>query len=77
MENRPKKELFVLVREAIGRKHYSKRTEESYIHWIKRYIFFHNPVVGPSTWLRTGLSNLKRHPLEMCISKRTGGAKPD
>lgn len=22
--------------------HYSKRTEESYINWIKRYIFFHN-----------------------------------
>ena len=47
MENRPKKKL--LVREAIYRKHYSKRTEEAYIHWIKRYIFFHN----------------KRHPLEM------------
>ena len=26
-----------------------KRTEKSYIHWIKRYIFFHN----------------KRHPMEM------------
>jgi len=49
MENRPKKKLLVLVREAIYRKHYSKRTEEAYIHWIKRYIFFHN----------------KRHPLEM------------
>ena len=49
MENRPKKKLLVLVREAIYRKHYSKRTEEASIHWIKRYIFFHN----------------KRHPLEM------------
>ena len=49
MENRPKKKLLDLVREAIGRKHYSKRTEKSYIHWIKRYIFFHN----------------KRHPMEM------------
>ncbi len=49
MENRPKKKLLDLVREAIERKHYSKRTEEAYIHWIKRYIFFHN----------------KRHPLEM------------
>ena len=42
MENHPKKKLLDLVREAIGRKHYSKRTEEAYIHWIKRYIFFHN-----------------------------------
>ncbi|MBI4757779.1 MAG: phage integrase N-terminal SAM-like domain-containing protein, partial [Chloroflexi bacterium] len=30
-------------------KHYSHRTEESYIHWIKRYVLFHN----------------KRHPQEM------------
>ena len=46
---KPKKRLLVLVREAIRRKHYSRRTEEAYIYWIKRYIFFHN----------------KRHPLEM------------
>jgi hypothetical protein len=46
---KPKKRLLVLVREAIRRKHYSKRTEEAYIYWIKRYIFFHK----------------KRHPLEM------------
>ncbi len=30
-------------------KHYSRRTEESYVNWIKRYILFHN----------------KRHPREM------------
>jgi integron integrase len=29
------------VRDAIRRRHYSPRTEETYIHWIKRYIFFH------------------------------------
>ena len=23
-------------------KHYSIRTERSYVNWIKRYIFFHN-----------------------------------
>ncbi|HMA89779.1 MAG TPA: integron integrase [Burkholderiales bacterium] len=28
------------VRDAIGRRHYSYRTEQSYIHWIKRFIFF-------------------------------------
>jgi hypothetical protein len=45
----PKKRLFYLVRKAIiWRKHYSKRTKEAYIHWIKPYIFFQN----------------KRHPLE-------------
>jgi integron integrase len=29
------------VRTAIRRKHYSYRTEQTYIHWIKRFIYFH------------------------------------
>ncbi|TAL44418.1 MAG: integron integrase, partial [Salinibacterium sp.] len=37
------------VRDAVRRRHYSLRTEQSYVHWIKRFIFF------------TG----KRHPREM------------
>jgi integron integrase len=28
------------VRDAIQRKHYSDRTEETYVHWIKRFIYF-------------------------------------
>lgn len=34
---RPKK-LPTLVSDAIGRRHMSGRTEESYVRWIKRYI---------------------------------------
>jgi hypothetical protein len=37
------------VRKAIQCKHYSSRTEESYVNWIKRFILFHN----------------KRHPNDM------------
>lgn len=37
------------VRETLRRKHYSYRTEQAYVHWIKRFILFHN----------------KRHPQEM------------
>ena len=37
------------VRNLIRLKHYSIRTEETYVGWIKRYIFFHK----------------KRHPKEM------------
>ncbi len=48
MGKRPKK-LIDRVRETIRLKHYSIRTEEAYVTWIKRYILFHN----------------KRHPLEM------------
>ena len=28
------------VRDAIRRLHYSPRTEEAYVHWIKRFIYF-------------------------------------
>jgi len=29
------------VRNAIRRRHYSYRTEQAYVHWIKRFIHFH------------------------------------
>lgn len=37
------------VRHAVRLRHYSRRTEEAYVHWIKRYIVFHR----------------KRHPSEL------------
>jgi integron integrase len=36
------KKLLDQVRDAIRRRHYSPRTEDSYVHWIKRFILFHN-----------------------------------
>ncbi len=39
---RQKPKLLEQVSHIIRCKHYSLRTEESYINWIKRYIFFHN-----------------------------------
>ncbi len=32
--------LLDLVRDAIRRRHYSRRTEETYVQWIKRFIYF-------------------------------------
>ena len=43
------KKLLDQVREALRLKHYSYRTEASYVDWIKRFILFHH----------------KRHPSEM------------
>jgi Phage integrase, N-terminal SAM-like domain len=37
------------VRDAVRARHFSRRTEKAYLHWTKRYIFFHG----------------KRHPAEM------------
>jgi len=43
------KKLLDQVRDVIRLKHYSIRTEESYVDWIRRYILFHK----------------KRHPKDM------------
>jgi len=48
-----KPKLLDQVRNVIRYKHYSIRTEESYIHWIKKFIFFHE----------------KRHPREMEVEE--------
>jgi len=45
----PKARLLDQVREVMRVKHYSLRTEQAYVAWIKRFIFFHQ----------------KRHPREM------------
>jgi hypothetical protein len=50
MSKRSKK-LLDQVRDTIRLKHYSIRTEEAYVRWIKRYIFYHD----------------KRHPKDMGI----------
>lgn len=47
MSNKPK--LLDQVRQRIRLKHYSYQTEQSYVGWIKRFIFYHH----------------KRHPQEM------------
>lgn len=41
MEQRPKK-LLEQVSNVIRVKHYSYKTEKSYISWIKRHILFHD-----------------------------------
>ena len=41
-QERPGPRLLDKVREVIRFKHYSIRTEQAYIDWIKRYIYFHD-----------------------------------
>jgi len=52
MYKKPKK-LLDQVSETIRIKHYSYRTEQSYVEWIRRYILFHD----------------KLHPMEMSRSE--------
>ena len=39
-DNKPK--LLTQLSQAIRSRHYSRKTEATYIHWIKRFIFFHH-----------------------------------
>jgi hypothetical protein len=43
-EEAPK--LLGMVRDKLRLKHYSLRTEQAYVDWIKRYILFHGKSVG-------------------------------
>jgi integron integrase len=45
----PPPKLLDQLRERIRYRHYSLRTEQAYVHWVKRFIFFHD----------------KKHPKEM------------
>lgn len=42
MEPQPPRKLLDQVRDVMRLKHYSIRTEQAYMDWIKRYILFHN-----------------------------------
>jgi len=37
-----KPKLLDRLREALRSRHYSRRTEQTYCQWVKRFIFFHN-----------------------------------
>jgi integron integrase len=53
--------LLVQVRDALRARHYSKRTEDTYVVWIKRYIFFHkvrHPVEMAETEVNQFLTHL-------------------
>ncbi len=41
--------LLEQYRERLRVKHYSLRTEDAYLHWVRRFIFFHGKR-HPGTW---------------------------
>jgi site-specific recombinase XerD len=40
--NSGKPKLLEQMGEALRSRHYSRRTEQTYCHWVKRFIYFHN-----------------------------------
>ena len=66
-----KSRLLDQVRYAIRARHYSIRTEEAYVQWIRRYILFHDkrhllfPASNRSVDPRTGIE--RRHHLDKTL----------
>jgi hypothetical protein len=58
-EYRPK--LLPRMREVLRSRHYSRRTEQAYCHWVRRFIYFHR----------------MRHPAEMAGGLNTMGCRGD
>ncbi|HCR69811.1 MAG TPA: integron integrase [Anaerolineae bacterium] len=52
-QTNPPKKLLEQYRDALRLKHYSQRTEKTYLLWVRQYIVFHN----------------KRHPKEMGVNE--------
>jgi len=43
--------LYDHVVEVLRGRHYSRRTEEAYVHWIRRFVLFHEGR-HPGSWAR-------------------------
>jgi integron integrase len=68
--NAPKPKLLDQVRQAIRAKHYSRRTEEVYVMWIKRFIFFHG-VRHPA---EMGESEINRFLTDLAVNKKVSAS---
>jgi len=45
-----KPKLLDRLREALRSRHYSRRTDQTYCHWVKRFIFFQGLL--PNEWVK-------------------------
>ena len=66
----PPPKLLDRVRQAIRIRHYSRRTEEAYVTWIRRYIVFHKKA-HPST---LGASDISAFLAWLAVSRRVSAS---
>ena len=67
-DHKPK--LMDRLREALRSRHYSRRTEQTYCHWVKRFIFFHK-VRHPAEMAEPEINDFLTHLLESGYDIRT------
>ena len=58
------------VREEIRKRHYSRRTEKSYVGWIRRYILFH----GKRHPSAMGVAEISRYLSHLAVSEKVSGS---
>lgn len=58
------------VRQAIRTRHYSKRTEKTYVEWIKRFIYFH----GKRHPLSLGEPEINQFLTDLAVRKKVGAS---
>jgi integrase len=58
------------LREALRSRHYSRRAEQTYSHWVKRFIFFHK-VRHPAEMAEPEINAFLTHLLESGYDIRT------
>ena len=63
--SRPPK-LLDQMREALRSRHYSRRTEQTYCQWVKRYIFFHK-VRHPAEMAEPEINAFLTHLARLCL----------
>ena len=70
MNSSPPRKLLDVVCETIRLKHYSYRTEQTYLDWIKRYLLYHN-----KKHLRdTGAEEIKAFLTYLAVDKNVAAA---
>ncbi len=70
LANAPKPKLLDQVRLAIRARHYSIRTEQAYVAWIKRFIFFHG-VRHPA---EMGESEINQFLTDLAVNKKVSAS---
>jgi hypothetical protein len=68
----PRQKLLDRVRHAIRTRHYSRRTEQAYVDWIRRYIAFHR-MTHPA---QMGASDVSQFLTWLAVDHRAAGKGP-
>jgi integron integrase len=71
VNHEPPKKLLDQLRDALRIRHYSYKTEESYVRWARQYILFHNKTHPRNLGPESVSTFLKHLAVDSCVSAKT------